>query len=99
MAPQTLALVIDAPLLIEAGLHANCNAVIYVDTNRDTRLARVKESRSWDEKELTRREDSQLPLDGKQSIADHVVENNGDLRSLAENVRQILSEIVNTHRP
>lgn len=97
--PKTLALVIDAPLLIEAGLIAQCDAVLYVDTDRETRLARLAKSRNWDEKELARREDSQLPLDDKRSIAHHIVENKGDLQSLTENVRQILREIVTSHRP
>jgi len=97
--PHTLALVIDAPLLIEAGLHTQCDAVLYVDTDRETRLARLAKSRNWDEKELTRREDSQLPLDDKRSIAHHIVENKGDIRSLTVTVRQILSEIVNSHHP
>ena len=97
--PETLALVIDAPLLIEAGLHTNCDAVLFVDTDRDTRLARVTKSRNWDEKELIRREDSQLTLDDKRSIADHIIDNNGDLDLLTKSVRQILSEIINSHRP
>lgn len=97
--PKTLALVIDAPLLIEAGLHTNCDAVLFVDTERDTRLARVTKSRNWDDKELTRREVSQLTLDDKRSIADHIIENNGDLQLLTETVRQTLSEIINSHRP
>ncbi len=97
--PKTLALVIDAPLLVEAGLISQCDAVIYIDTDREIRLARLENSRNWDEKELSRREDSQLPLDAKRSIAHHIVENKGDLQLLTENVRQILSEIVNSHRP
>ncbi|MCH8824374.1 MAG: dephospho-CoA kinase [Planctomycetes bacterium] len=97
--PKTLALVIDAPLLIEAGLIAQCDAVLYIDTDRETRLARLVKSRNWDEKELARREDSQLPLDDKRSIAHHIVENKGDLQSLTEIVRQVLREIINSHRP
>lgn len=97
--PKTQALVIDAPLLIEAGLIAQCDAVLYVDTDRETRLARLAKSRNWDEKELARREDSQLPLDDKRSIAHHIVENKGDLQSLTEIVRQVLREIINSHRP
>lgn len=97
--PKTLALVIDAPLLIEAGLHTDCDAVLYIDTDRETRLTRLVKSRKWNEKELARREDSQLPLDDKRSIAHHIVENKGDLQSLTEIVRQVLREIINSHRP
>ncbi len=61
--PATPALVIDAPLLFEAGLDRECTAVIFVETDRPRRLGRLVDSRGWDEAELTRREESQLSLD------------------------------------
>jgi dephospho-CoA kinase len=88
------ALVIDAPLLFEAGLDAECNAVIFVDADRARRLARVADRRGWDEHELSKREDSQLPLDDKRARSDYVISNNGDLQALAEQVRRTLNEIV-----
>ena len=69
------ALVIDAPLLLEAGLDAACDAVVFVDCPREERLRRVREHRGWDEAELARREAAQLPLDAKRARADHVVVN------------------------
>jgi len=97
MAPADVcALVIDAPLLFEAGLDAECDAVIFVDADRGTRLARVAEGRGWDELELDKREDSQLPLDEKRTRSDYVVSNNGDLRALSEQVHRTLNEIVKT---
>ena len=92
------ALVIDAPLLFEAGLDDECDAVIFVESGRTTRLARLARSRGWDEQELNRREESQLPLDEKQSRSDYVVVNDGDLPSLNEQVRRILNEIVQPRR-
>jgi dephospho-CoA kinase len=88
------ALVIDAPLLFEAGLEAECDAVIFVDADRGTRQARLAEERGWDEQTLGRREDSQLPLDEKRARSDYVISNNGDLRALAEQVHRTLNEIV-----
>jgi dephospho-CoA kinase len=99
MAPaDACALVIDAPLLFEAGLDAECDAVIFVDADRGTRLARVAEGRGWDEQELGKREDSQLPLDEKRTRSDYVVSNNGDLRALSEQVHRTLNEIVHNRR-
>jgi dephospho-CoA kinase len=88
------ALVIDAPLLFEAGLDAECDAVIFVDSERVTRLARVADGRGWDPAELGKREDSQLPLDEKRARSDYVISNNGDLQALAEQVHRTLNEIV-----
>ena len=99
MAPADVcALVIDAPLLFEAGLDAECDAVIFVDADRGTRLARVADGRGWDEQALGQREDSQLPLDEKRARSDYVVSNNGDLRALSEQVHRTLNEIVQNRR-
>jgi dephospho-CoA kinase len=90
------ALVIDAPLLFEAGLDRVCDAVIFVDTPRSVRLERVRASRGWDEQELNRREDSQMPLDEKRLRADDTVINDGDISDLHEQVRRCLKKIVDT---
>jgi dephospho-CoA kinase len=92
--PGTPALVIDAPLLFEAGLDRACDAVIYVDADPEVRLARVRRNRGWSDAELSQREISQLPLDEKRSRADHVVTNNGDLGELKAQVRLALDTIL-----
>ena len=91
------ALVIDAPLLIEAGVDRQCDAVIFVEADRSRRLARLARKRGWSEQEMNQREESQLPLDAKRFRADYVIDNNGDLQSLAGLVRQTLREIVQSH--
>lgn len=92
------ALVIDAPLLFEAGLDAQCDAVIFVETDRPTRLARLAASRGWDEAELDRREESQWPLDVKRRRADYSVQNIGDRAELAAEVHRALQQIRAAHR-
>ncbi len=95
--PGTPAVVIDAPLLFEAGIDRECDAVIFVDAPRPCRVARVS-SRGWAKDELARREDFQLPLDDKRSKADHILRNDGDLSDLEAQVRATLSDIVESHR-
>lgn len=91
--PDAPALVIDAPLLFESGLDAACDAVIFVDADRARRLERVR-SRGWDEAELLRREESQMPLDEKRRRADHVLSNDGSLADLERQVRTVLQGVV-----
>ena len=91
--PEARALVIDAPLLMEAGLDATCDAVIFVEADRAVRQARVRAARGWDDAMLAAREDSQLPLDAKRNRADYVVANNGALSDLLERVTSILDQI------
>lgn len=93
-APETVpALVIDAPLLLEAGLASECDCIVFVDAPLDVRLERVADSRGWDAAELTRREDRQLPLDEKRSMAHHVVQNHGRLEDLREQVDSLLEAL------
>jgi dephospho-CoA kinase len=96
--PQTRALVIDAPLLFEAGLDRRCDAVIFVEASPAVRLARLAASRGWDQAELDRREHSQMPLDEKRRRADHVVQNDGDLAALRDQVCRVLHEIADRSR-
>lgn len=98
-APDTApALVIDAPLLVEAGIDEQCDAVVFVNSDRSTRLDRLAQNRGWSDQELNQREDSQLPLDAKRTRADYVIDNDGDLTSLTEQIRRTLHEIVQSHR-
>ena len=92
------ALVIDAPLLFEAGLDSECDAVIFVDSSRSNRLQRVAADRHWNDAELDIREQSQLALDEKRSRADYIVTNDGDWSELKAQVRGVLQQIVATSR-
>ena len=85
--------VIDAPLLFEVGLDQECDAVIFVDTPRETRLARLRETRGWSEQELDRREKAQLPLEHKRQNSEYSVINTGDEQDLREQVRDVLARI------
>lgn len=86
--------VIDAPLLFEAGLDAECDAVVFVDAPRRLRLARVRETRGWDEGELARREKVQLPLDAKRERSDYEIVNDADAERLRAEARRILDQIL-----
>ena len=96
--PDARALIIDAPLLFEAGLDRECDAVIFVETDPARRLARLTSSRGWDEAQWKKREESQLSLDDKRARSDYVVINNGDLDELTEQIRRILNELTQPRR-
>lgn len=85
--------VIDAPLLFEAGVDTECDAVIFVDTPREVRLKRVVEGRGWTEAELARREAAQMPIDEKRRRSHQVVVNDGDLDALRARVRAAVEAI------
>jgi dephospho-CoA kinase len=87
------AVIVDAPLLYEAGVESECDAVIFVQTPKRMRVQRVSEGRGWDESELDRREKAQLGLEQKRDRADYVVANGGPKIELPAQVSRILEEI------
>ena len=91
---QIVAYVWDTPLLLEAGLHEQCDAVVFVDAPLETRLSRVKTTRNWDAAELARRENLQQGLDSKRKISDHVISNTADVDYARRQVREVLSRIL-----
>ena len=88
------AVVLDAPKLIEAGLHELCDAVVFVDAERSVRLRRARRARGWTEADVDRRENLQKPLDIKRTIADHVVTNHSDFDALRSQITQVFSLIL-----
>lgn len=89
-----VAFVWDSPLLFETGLNDQCDVIIFVDSPRAARLDRVRRQRGWSEKELTQRENSQLPLDKKKERAHYVVQNTADAANVREQLRLMLPQIL-----
>jgi len=87
-------IVIDAPLLHEAGVDAECDCIIFVDADRSVRERRVQEQRRWTADELDRRENLQISLDMKRRRADHIVSNNSSLSALRGQVEHLVKRIL-----
>ena len=89
--------VIDAPLLLEVGLHTECDSIWFVEAPIEARQARALASRGWPAAELARREAAQWPLDQKRALAHHVLRNDGDPQSLRSRVEAVLADTLRTH--
>jgi dephospho-CoA kinase len=84
----------DTPLLLEAGLGGQCDAIVFVDAPEAERIERVRRTRGWDEAELRRREKLQMPLDKKVNMANDIVRNTaGADEEVRNQVRKVLSRI------
>ncbi len=70
------AVIIDAPLLLEASWAPMCDAILFVDTPQELRNQRALQ-RGWPAEEHARREASQLNLAEKRAAATHIIR--GDL--------------------
>jgi dephospho-CoA kinase len=87
------AVVIDAPLLLEAGWGQVCQAVIFIDAPREIRLARARQ-RGWTADEFSRREAAQMPIEEKRRHATHIIHNAGTLADLEVEVDRVWREVV-----
>ncbi len=92
--PSVKAVVLDSPLLLESGLHRQCDAIIFVDAPLAIRQKRVMTGRGWDAAELARRENFQEALDKKKQIADHIISNDGTPTLLTNQVREVLNTVL-----
>lgn len=93
VADGVFGVIIDAPLLFEAGVDSECDAIVFVDTPREIRLARVSATRGWDAQELDKREKAQLGLEHKRKRSDYIVANTGLPDELNGRVARVLAAI------
>jgi dephospho-CoA kinase len=74
----TSVVVLDAPVLLEAGWNRHCDRIVLVDVNRAERLRRALQ-RGWTESQFANRENSQLSPEEKRKVADVVIDNSASL--------------------
>lgn len=88
--PNVRAYVWDSPLLVETGLDAQCDHVVFVDAPRDVRLARVQASRGWTDDQLRAREARQVPPERKRERADAVLDGTADASTIRRDIARLL---------
>ena len=86
------AAVIDAPLLFEADWDKMCDAILFVETEKATRVQRARR-RGWDETEFRRREAAQMPLEEKRLRATHIIPGNAPPEDLRNTVQRLLDQL------
>jgi dephospho-CoA kinase len=88
------AIVLDSPKLFDTGLDRLCDAVVFVEADREKRLQRAAAARGWMEEEVTRRENLQNRLDSKSAKADYTVVNNSSIDDLRPSIESILASVL-----
>lgn len=88
------AVVIDAPLLIESGWHAICQAILFIDCPHEVRLARAQQHRGWSLEEFDRREAAQMPISQKKAASTHVIDNAGTPADLDREIDRFWTAVV-----
>lgn len=92
------AIILDAPLLFEAGLESCCDVVIFVASEGRLRSVRVQTQRGWSEREWVLREKSQIPLDKKLAMSDYIVDNGSDETDLRCHLQRLFFRILDKTR-
>lgn len=86
-------IIFDAPLLIEGGLKEHVSALIVVHINQDLQLRRLMQRNGFSEEEARKRIAVMMPQEELLSHADYAIDNSGDLESLKERVRGVMTEL------
>jgi dephospho-CoA kinase len=81
------AVVLDAPVLLEAGWGPMCDILLMVEVPREIRLERARR-RGWSEAEFDRREAAQWTVEDKRREAHFAIANDGSEDELRQAVRE-----------
>lgn len=89
---------LDAPLLIEAGAYDSVDIIVVVYASQETQLNRIIErshslDRPINREDAQARIDSQMPVSEKVKYADFVIENEGELNELKIQVDDLWEQI------
>lgn len=86
-------IVLDAPLLVEAGWDEFCDKTVFVEAPYEVRLKRARD-RGWSDAEFAAREAAQKSLDEKRQRADVVLDNSGTAEATRAQVERLWQSLV-----
>ncbi|GAA5882989.1 hypothetical protein JCM16303_006779 [Sporobolomyces ruberrimus] len=85
--------VVDAPLLIEAGLWRFCGAIVVVYCSEILQIQRLRARNNLSLPDAQSRLAAQLPLSSKLDFADFVIDNSGPLPDLQAQVDRVIMKL------
>jgi len=92
---QANVLFLDVPLLFEAGFDDLADVTVVVSATEQTQLQRLMKRDELSFDQAQERIHSQMPIAEKSRRANFVIDNNGNLCELEENIERFLGEIIN----
>ncbi|WP_243108635.1 dephospho-CoA kinase [Clostridium rectalis] len=88
--------VLDAPTLIENGLHKHMDFLVVVWVDKGTQLKRVMKRDNLNREDSIKRIEAQISLDKKKAMADFVIDNRFSLEKTEKQVENIFDTIYTT---
>lgn len=87
------AVILDAPLLLEAGLDAICDEVWVVFADNETRLRRIMERDGINEETAAARIASQKSWEEYRNAADRIIDNSSDIFSVEKQLSRLIQNL------
>ena len=84
-------IVIDAPLLLETGTRGLVDKIVIMKSGKNSILKRL--GKKYTKEKIEKILKAQIPLEEKLKHADFVIDNNGGLRHLEEQVKNIIEKL------
>ena len=91
---HALVAVVDAALLVEAGLHRRFDRLVVVRCVRETQIRRLMTRNGLSQDDAERRIDAQAPLEAKLQAADYVVDTDGTMRQTRSQVDRLWRDLL-----
>lgn len=85
--------IVDAPVLIEQGLHKFMDKNILVWATEENQIQRVLKRDSLSEDDIKARLAAQMPFSEKKKYVDYIIDNNESLERTKEQIQKTLEEI------
>jgi dephospho-CoA kinase len=87
-------LVIDAPLIFESGLDSHLDYTVLIYATYKLRITRAIRRGNLSREQILKRMDLQMPEEAKRELASFVIENNGSVEHLYEEIDKLYNELV-----
>lgn len=88
--------ILDAPTLIENGLHVIMDINILVWADLGTQIERVKKRDNLPEDQVINRINSQMSLGDKRKVVDYIIDNSGSIEKTKKEVNKVLEQIAHS---
>jgi len=88
-------IILDIPLLVENKLNKKDDVLIFVKSNKNKTLRRLKKRGNFNKKILKNLKESQSLLSKKKKLANYVVDNNFSINIMKKKIKLIKNEIIN----
>ncbi len=88
-------IILDIPLLIENKLNKKDDVLIFVKSNKNKTLSRLKKRGNFNKKILKNLRESQSLLSKKKKLANYVLDNNFSINIMKKKIKLIKKKIIN----